>query len=151
MSIMTFIYAMLLFPEAQTQVAAEMDDVVGCNQMPTLANLPNRLYLNATWRECLQWCPLLLLCESTVTIPGTSILMGLIAAFNVAILHKSTEKDVYNDYRIPKGLIIYLNVAYVLVFPAGCGFALTHFRHPCSLIFHLSHPNLGLLRPCEAH
>jgi len=43
-SIMTFIYAMLLFPEAQMQVAVETDDVVGCDRMPTLANLLNRLY-----------------------------------------------------------------------------------------------------------
>ena len=62
--------------------------------------------------------------------------MGLTAAFNVAIPHKSTE-DIYNGYRIPKGSIIYSNVAYMLVFPARRGFALiaTRFGRSCSLIF----------------
>jgi len=63
---------MLLFPEAQTRVAAEMDDVVGRDRMPTLADLPNLPYLHATWRECLRWRPPLPLCESTITVPGTS-------------------------------------------------------------------------------
>ena len=79
--------------------------------------------------ECLQWCPPLPLCELTITIPGISVLMGLTATFNVAIPHKSTE-DVYNA-------IIYLNMAYMLVFPTQCGFTLiaTCFGHSCSLIF----------------
>jgi cytochrome P450 len=38
--------------------------------------------------------------------------MGLTAAFPIlAIPHKSTTEDVYNGYRIPKGSIIYPNVA----------------------------------------
>ena len=139
MSIVTLIYAMLLFPEAQTRVAAEMNDVVGRDRVPTLANLPNRPDLNPTWRECLRWRPPLPLCESTVTVPGISVLMGLTAAFDVAIPHKSTEEDVYNGYRIPKGSIIYSNVAYVLVFPAparrGVTLIATRFGRSCSLIF----------------
>jgi len=50
----------------------------------------------------------------------------------VAIPHRSTTEDVYNGYRIPKGAVIYANVAYVLVYPAGRGFALTvarYYRH----------------------
>jgi len=61
------------------------------------------------------------------------------ATFNVAILHKSTEEDVYIGYHIPKGSIIYLNVVYVLVFPAQCGFTLiaTHYHS-----FMLNNPNV---------
>jgi len=65
---MIFIYAMLLFPEVQARVAKEMDDVVGRDRMPTLADLPKLPYLKATWMECLRWRPPLPLCELTFTI-----------------------------------------------------------------------------------
>jgi len=55
--------------------------------------------------------------------------MGLTAAFNVAIPHRSTEEGVYNGYRILKGSIIYSNVAYVLVYPVRRGFALIATRY----------------------
>jgi len=114
---------------AQTRVAAEMGDIVGRDQMSTLADLPNLPYFHATWRECLWWGPPLPLCESTVTVPGISFLMGLMAVLNVAIPHKSTEEDVCDGYRIPKGSIIYSNVAYVMVYPARRGFALIATRY----------------------
>jgi len=93
---MIFIYAMLLFPEVQARVATEMDEVVGRDRMPTLADLPKLPYLKATWMECLRWRPPLPL----------------------SIPHKSTAEDVYNGYRIPKGSIIYSNVAYMLNDPS---------------------------------
>lgn len=65
---MIFIYAMLLFPDVQARAAAEMDDVVGRDRAPTLADLPNLPYLKAAWTECLRWRPPLPLCESTFTI-----------------------------------------------------------------------------------
>jgi len=61
---MIFVYAMLLFPGIQARVAVEMDDVVGRDRMPTLADLPNLRYLKATWMESLRWRPPLPLCES---------------------------------------------------------------------------------------
>ena len=66
---MIFIYAMLLFPEVQARVAKEMDDVVGRDRMPTLADLSKLSYLKATWMECLRWRPPLPLCEFSFTIP----------------------------------------------------------------------------------
>jgi len=60
--------------------------------------------------------------------------MGPTAAFNVAIPHKSTEEDVYNGCHIPKGSIIYSNVAYVLVYPARRGFALIATRYHSSIL-----------------
>ncbi len=107
---------MLLFPEVQTRVAAEMDEIVGHDRMPPLADLPNLPYLKAAWTESLRWRPPVPLCKLTFIIYWISFLMRLTAAFNVAIPHKNTTEDVYNGYRIPKGTIIYSNVACVLVY-----------------------------------
>lgn len=60
--------------------------------------------------------------------------MDLTAEFIVAIPHKSTVEDVYDGYRIPKGSIIYPNVACVLVSLAVRGFTLNPARrHRCML------------------
>ena len=40
-----------------TGVAKEMDDVVGPNRMPALAELLKLSYLKTTWMECPQWRP----------------------------------------------------------------------------------------------
>lgn len=47
----------------------------------------------------------------------------------VAIPHKSTTEDVYDGYRIPKGSIIYSNVAYVLVYLVGPSVPLSVARY----------------------
>ena len=73
---MIFIYAMLLFPEVQTRVAVEMDEIVGHDRMPTLADLPNLPYLKAAWTECLRWRPPVPLCELTFTVYQISFFGG---------------------------------------------------------------------------
>ena len=120
---------MLLFPEVQARVAAEMDEIVGHDRMPTLADLPNLPYLKAAWTESLRWRPPLPLCELTFIVYQILFLMGLTAGLNVAIPHKSTTEDVYNGYRIPRGTIIYSNVACVLVYLVRRVFALSATRY----------------------
>lgn len=47
---------------------------------------------------------------------SSRFLVGLTAAFNIGIPHKSNTEDVYNGYRIPRGSLIFANVACVLVY-----------------------------------
>ena len=73
---MVFTYAMLLFPEVQARVAAEMDEIVGPDRMPTLADLPNLPFLQAAWTESLRWRPPVPLCESNFAVYRISSWLG---------------------------------------------------------------------------
>ena len=94
-----------------------MDEIVGHDRTPTLADLPNLPYLQAAWTESLRWRPPVPLCGSTFTVYQIAFsLVGLTVAFNIGIPHKSNTEDVYNGYRIPRGSLIFANVACVLVY-----------------------------------
>ncbi|KAJ7578133.1 cytochrome P450 [Mycena floridula] len=66
----------------------ELDRVVGADRLPTFENQPNLPYIEAIMRESFRFRPVLPL----------------------GLPHKNTDRDVYNEYYIPKGSLIWPNV-----------------------------------------
>ncbi|KAF2475793.1 putative cytochrome P450 [Lindgomyces ingoldianus] len=84
-----FAQAMLLYPEVQRRVQAEIDAQVGDDRLPTLEDMPKLPYIRACIKETHRWMP--------TTILG-------------AVPHAVTEEDNYMGYRIPKGASLMTNV-----------------------------------------
>jgi cytochrome P450 len=80
--------AMTMYPEVQRKAQEEIDDVVGRDRMPTIADLDSMPYIRAMVRETLRWRPV--------------DPMGL--------QHQTSEDDEYNGYFIPKGTLVIYNV-----------------------------------------
>ena len=86
-SIISFILAMCVFPEAQRRGQQELDQLLGgSNRSAVLADQSSLPYINAIVSETLRW--------RTVTILG-------------GIPHAPIQDDEYRDYHIPKGTGIY--------------------------------------------
>ncbi|KAJ7605462.1 cytochrome P450 [Mycena polygramma] len=83
-----FMLAMVLYPDVQSKIQAELDAVVGRSRLPTFADRDHLPYLQATVREALRWHPV-----DPVGLP-----------------HQSIEDDWYEGYFIPKGTICIANV-----------------------------------------
>jgi cytochrome P450 len=56
---MNFFANMVLYPEVQRKVQAELDEVVGRGRIPTMRDVSagNLVYLRATWNESLRNTP----------------------------------------------------------------------------------------------
>jgi cytochrome P450 len=81
-TIITFLLAMCVFPEAQEKAQAELDQVIGREQSPSIDDRASLPYINALVSEVLRW--------RTVTILG-------------GIPHAPIQEDEYRGYSIPKG------------------------------------------------
>jgi len=55
-AILSAIYALLLYPEVQAKVHAELDEVLG-GAPPTAEDRQRLPYLEAVWKEALRWHP----------------------------------------------------------------------------------------------
>jgi len=55
-AIISAIYALLLYPEVQARVHAELDEVLG-DSPPTTEDRQRLPYLEAVWKEALRWHP----------------------------------------------------------------------------------------------
>jgi cytochrome P450 len=86
-SIMTFFLAMTVFPEVQKIAQEELDRVIGSDRLPVSADRANLPYIEAIMKETHRW--------------------HLVAP--MCLPHCSTEEDVYDGYRIPKGAILLPN------------------------------------------
>ena len=78
---------MLLYPEAQALIRAEIDKVCG-ERMPELSDQDSLTMVRAAGKEILRWWP--------------------ITPFSVP--HSNTQEDEYMGYRIPKDSTVLLNV-----------------------------------------
>ncbi|KAI0693571.1 cytochrome P450 [Cytidiella melzeri] len=84
----SFFLAMTLYPDVQKKVQAEIDAVVGNGRLPTVEQDWDYLpYVRAVCKEVLRWMPVA----------------------PMALPHRSTEDDVYENYYIPKGSIVLVN------------------------------------------
>ncbi|KAJ8129221.1 hypothetical protein O1611_g4411 [Lasiodiplodia mahajangana] len=83
-----FFLAMTLYPEVQERAQKEIDQIVGNDRLPTMADRDNLPYVNAIVKETLRWHPV--------------APMGL--------PHENTEEDVCNGYVIPKGSMLFANI-----------------------------------------
>jgi cytochrome P450 len=86
-SIMTFFLAMTVFPGVQEIAQEELDAVIGSDRLPVSSDRANLPYIEAILKETHRW--------------------HLVAP--MCLPHCSTEEDVYNGYRIPKGSILLPN------------------------------------------
>ena len=77
--------AFVTHPHVQQFARAEIDQVVGKHRSPTFADQAKLPYIEALIKEILRWRPA--------------------AAFGVP--HATSEADVYNGYRIPKGTVVW--------------------------------------------
>ena len=68
MSILTSIYALLMYPAVQAKAFEEIHRVIGHDRLPTLADLDNLPYMEAFWKETLRWSPPLPISESSMHI-----------------------------------------------------------------------------------
>lgn len=83
----SFILAMLLYPECQKKLQAELDSVVGTNRLPTFADEDHLPYLRYCVLETLRWNPVAPL----------------------GLSHAASQDDVYEGMFIPKGSIMVAN------------------------------------------
>ncbi|KAK5070698.1 hypothetical protein LTR24_010605 [Lithohypha guttulata] len=83
-----FVQAMILYPDAQQRAQKEIDMVVGSGRLPTMEDETNLQFTRACVKESLRWMP-------------TSIL---------GVPHAVTQDDEYMGYTIPKGATVINNV-----------------------------------------
>lgn len=79
---------MTLFPEVQRRAQDEIDRVIGPNGLPGPDDRENLPYIEAIVKEVLRWHPV--------------VPMGA--------AHMTTENDIFEGYRIPKGAYIMPNI-----------------------------------------
>ncbi|KAG8719499.1 hypothetical protein FRC08_002681 [Ceratobasidium sp. 394] len=83
-SIMTFILAMILHPEVQKKVQAELDGVLGEKRVPELNDREALPYTNCVLKESARWSP--------------------VAPLGLA--HACSQANEYRGFAIPKGAIV---------------------------------------------
>ncbi|QRV99130.1 cytochrome P450 family protein [Ceratobasidium sp. AG-Ba] len=87
-TIIIFIMAMMLFPNAQAKAQEEIDMVIGASRLPSLADEMSLPYVGRLIQELLRWQPIAPL----------------------ALPHVCTEDNLYRGYLIPKGAIVIGNI-----------------------------------------
>ncbi|KAG9088142.1 hypothetical protein FRC06_002218, partial [Ceratobasidium sp. 370] len=88
-TLLIFVLAMLLFPEAQLKVLKEIiNTVVGLDRLPTMEDKSKLEYVGRLINEVLRWRP----------------------AVPAGVPHACSEDNVYRGYRIPKGAIVIGNI-----------------------------------------
>ncbi|KAG1842639.1 cytochrome P450 [Suillus subalutaceus] len=80
-TLLVFLLAMVLHPEAQAKAHAEIDRVVGKDRLPCFDDRPALPFVEAILRETLRWCPV----------------------FPFGAPSATTTSDIYKGYFIPKG------------------------------------------------
>jgi cytochrome P450 len=87
-----FIFAMILYPEAQLTAQKELDAVIGPNRLPSFDDRRSLPYVSALCKEVLRWHPLL----------------------TIAIPHRLMQDDVIGQYFIPAGTVVIGNSWFVV-------------------------------------
>jgi cytochrome P450 len=83
-----FMLAMVLYPDVQAKLRAEVDSVTGGTRLPTFNDIKDMPYVTAVIKETLRWRP-----------------MG-----PLAVPHRSIKDDIYEGHLIPAGTLIFPNV-----------------------------------------
>ena len=109
-SIAVFFLAMTLYPEVQKKAQREIDDVIGKDRLPCLADRDKLPYLGAVYNEVLRW-------QSIGPVGKTPALTADSALFDkrftdhvIGIPHYTCEDDTYMGYYIPKGSVVIANI-----------------------------------------
>jgi len=86
-SMMTFLVACMLHPEAQKRARDEIDTAMGRDRLPTFEDRPKLPFVDAMCKEVLRWRP----------------------ATPLAVPHAASEDGVYDGFFIPKGAVLFGN------------------------------------------
>ncbi|KAF8895356.1 CyP450 monooxygenase [Infundibulicybe gibba] len=86
-AIATFILAMAIHPATQKRAQDELQTVIGA-RLPTIEDRNQLPYIEAIYRECFRWRPVLPL----------------------SLPHSTYMDDIYNGYYIPRGAVIMTNI-----------------------------------------
>ncbi|KAF9470940.1 putative monooxygenase [Pholiota conissans] len=107
---LSFIMAMILYPEVQKKAHAELDSVIGTERLPLISDRPNLPYIRSIMAETLRWAP-----------PGP-----------LGVPHAVTEDDVYDGQFIPQGTVLMANIWHMLhdpeVYPSPMEFIPERFN-----------------------
>ncbi|KAG9020177.1 hypothetical protein FS842_007538, partial [Serendipita sp. 407] len=91
-ALINLFYILVLHPDWQSKLQKELDEVVGCGDLPTAKDIPNLKLFHAVWKESFRLHP-----PAPLGIP-----------------HVNTEADVYKGLYIPKGSVIHCNIGATL-------------------------------------
>ncbi|CCM02244.1 uncharacterized protein FIBRA_04325 [Fibroporia radiculosa] len=91
-TVLSFIVAMLRYPEIQAKAQAELDSVIGTTRLPSITDRQSLPYIRSLITEVHRWAPVIPLC----------------------LPHALTEDDVYNGIHLPKGSLVMPNVWHML-------------------------------------
>ncbi|KAI0258889.1 cytochrome P450 [Gloeopeniophorella convolvens] len=83
-ALLTFMLAMLKYPEVQREAQSEIDRVVGTSRLPDFTDHDALPYVGAVLKETLRWHPVTPL----------------------AVPHYTTQSDIYDGYSIPAGTTV---------------------------------------------
>lgn len=86
-AMMSFVLAMVLYPDKFQKLKGELDTVVGSTRLPTFEDFADLPYMRACVKETLRWRPV-----TPTNIP-----------------HELTRDDVYEGYLIKQGTVIQVN------------------------------------------
>ncbi|KAL6299078.1 cytochrome P450 [Sparassis latifolia] len=87
-NLLSFVYAMLLFPDAQRKAREEIDRVVGSERLPDFSDRADLPYIECVLQEVARWHPV----------------------FPLGIAHRTIQDDIYDGMFIPKGSLVIPNV-----------------------------------------
>ncbi|KAJ8074884.1 hypothetical protein PM082_019211 [Marasmius tenuissimus] len=91
-AVLSFILAMVLFPDVQSRAQKELDQIIGSGRLPDFADRDSLPYIKALILEVLRWNP----------------------AGPMAVAHHSINDDVYDGYFIPAGTAVIGNAWAIL-------------------------------------
>ncbi|GJE98987.1 cytochrome P450 [Phanerochaete sordida] len=91
LTLLTFVLAMLMYPEVQRTAHQQLDDVVGRDRLPEMEDRDALPFITAVVKECLRWRPPLPL-----------------------VAHSSLEDDKYREFDIPAGYYVIGNAWAIL-------------------------------------
>jgi hypothetical protein len=110
----SFFLAMSVYPEVQAQAQAEMDRVVGQGRLPSWDDHDSLPYLEALVKEVLRWNPVGPLGSCGILIGAGSL------TSQTGVPHRSTQEQIFEGQRIPKGTVFIANIWFAIIALTGC-------------------------------
>ena len=98
---MTFVYAMIKYPEIQKRAQEELDRVIKPGHLPVMEDEESLPYTTAILKEVLRWKPV-----APIGLNFVNSYLWMLNRPNTGVPHCSLAEDVYNGYRIPAGSLV---------------------------------------------
>ena len=117
----TFFLAMCTHPHAQHAAQAELDNVIGNDRLPSMADRARLPYIEALMKEVIRWSPIAPMGELSI------LCHFILANVPLGIPHRLMQEDTYEGYKIPAGSIVMANIWYIYMHSPH---AITHSTPP---------------------